>query len=205
MSNLKLNRNEVQRWFRDRGDYTHNINYDLTDKSIIMDLGGFTGLWAKQMIDKYNPNIYIIEPIYDFYSEMVNKFSGNDKVHLMNVAIGVEDKEGEIFINGDATSTNIKSGDKVKISYKTMKSLLEYWGLDMVDLIQINIEGDEYPVLESLIEDGLINRFKNIQIQFHYGIDNDIERRNSIRNGLLKNAFKEKFNYPFVWESWTKQ
>jgi hypothetical protein len=86
-----------------------------------------------------------------------------------------------------------------------MKSLLEYWGLDMVDLIQINIEGDEYPVLESLIEDGLINRFKNIQIQFHHGIDNDIERRNSIRNGLLKNGFKEKFNYPFVWESWTKQ
>ena len=205
MSNLTLNQSEVQRWFRDRGDYTHNITYNLDENSNVIDLGGFTGLWAKQIIGKYNPNMYIIEPIEKFYSSMVNTFKDNNKVHLLNVAAGTEDKDGVIYLNGDATSANLKGGEAIDIKYNTMKTLLKIWGLESVDLIQINIEGDEYPLLEDMLSSGLINKFKNIQIQFHHGIENDVERRESIRKGLTDNGFKEKFNYPFVWESWTKE
>ena len=105
---MELNKVEIERWFQDRGDYTHNITHNLNEESVVMDLGGFTGLWAKQILDKYNPNIYIIEPIKTFYEQMINKFEIYNNVHLMNVAIGVENKEGEIFLNGDSTSTNKK-------------------------------------------------------------------------------------------------
>jgi len=205
MSNLTLNKKEVQRWFADKGDYTHNITYDLNEDSVVMDLGGFTGLWAKQIITKYNPNMYIIEPIYDFYDGMVKTFEDNDKVKLLNVAAGTEDKNGSIYLNGDATSANLKTGTRIDIEYNTMETLLKEFEVDSVDLIQINIEGDEYPLLENMLKSGLINKFKNIQIQFHNGIKNDIERRDNIRRGLVDNGFSEKFNYPFVWESWTKK
>lgn len=201
---MELNKIEVQRWFKDKGDYTHNITYDLNEDSIVMDLGGFTGLWAKQIIGKYNPNMYIIEPIDSFYNGMVDTFKDNDKVHLLNVAAGTENKNGVIYLNGDATSTNVKTGDSVSIKYNTMETLLSTWGLESVDLIQINIEGDEYPLLEHMLETGLINKFKNIQIQFHYGVDNDVERREKIHKDLTKNGFNIKFSYPFVWESWNK-
>ena len=56
-----------------------------------------------------------------------------------------------------------------------------------------------------MIENKYINKFKNIQIQFHLGVENCIDRRENIHKNLLKNNFKNKFNYPFVWESWTKQ
>lgn len=202
---MELNKVEIERWFQDRGDYTHNITHNLNEESVVMDLGGFTGLWAKQILDKYNPNIYIIEPIKTFYEQMINKFEIYNNVHLMNVAIGVENKEGEIFLNGDSTSTNKKNGDPVSVSFKTMETLLKHWGIDTVDLVQINIEGDEYIILESLLDNGLINKFRNIQVQFHYGVEGDIERRINIRKGLIENGFKEKFNYPFVWESWSKE
>lgn len=202
---MELNKNEVQRWFRDKGDYTHNITYDLNEDSVVMDLGGYTGLWVEQMVNKYNPNVYVIEPIEQFYNVITNKFKDNQKVHLLNVAAGTENKDGIIYLKGDATSTNIKGGDSVNIKYKTMETLLNNWGLDEVDLIQINIEGDEYPLLEDLLRTGIINKFKNIQIQFHYGIDNDVERREVIQNGLRDNGFEIKFNYPFVWESWYKK
>jgi FkbM family methyltransferase len=198
------NNKELTKWFSDNGDYTHNINYNLTEDSNIIDLGGYIGVWAQQMIDKYNPNIYILEPVPDFYEEMVTKFSNNNKVHLMNVGIGVEDKDGFIFMNGDGTSSNLSDGESIKVRFNTIDTVLEKWGLNEIDLIQINIEGDEYPLLEHMLSTGSINKFKNIQVQFHLGIENDVERRNKIRDGLKKNNFKINFDYPFVWESWAK-
>jgi hypothetical protein len=71
MSNISLNSNEIGRWFNDRGDYTHNITYDLNENSIIMDLGGYTGVWVQQMIEKYNPN-FIVEIISELESNTEN-------------------------------------------------------------------------------------------------------------------------------------
>jgi len=204
MNNLTSNQNEVYRWVRDRGDYTHNITYDLDENSTVMDLGGYTGVWAKQIIDKYNPNLYILEPIEKFYNEIVEKFRGNDKVKHMKVGVSVENKIDKLFMSGDGTSSNLKEGKSVDVEFNTIDTVLEKWDLEFVDLIQINIEGDEYPLLESMLKTGSINKFKNIQIQFHLGIDNDIKRRDGIRDGLKNNGFKIKFDYPFVWESWTK-
>lgn len=198
------NSSEITKWFADNGDYTHNITYNLTDKSVIMDLGGYTGVWAQQMIDKYNPNVYILEPVTKFYEGMVNKFLNNSKVHLMNVGIGTEDKDGFIFMSGDATSSNLANGESISVKFNSIDTILGKWGLNEVDLIQINIEGDEYPLLEHMLETGSINKFKNIQVQFHLGIENDVERREKIRDGLTKNGFKNNFDYPFVWESWGK-
>jgi FkbM family methyltransferase len=156
------------------------------------------------MIEKYNPYVYIIEPINEYYHSLVDTFKDNKKVHILNVAVGIEDKDGVIYLNGDGTSTNISSNEIRNIEFKSMVTLLKMWDLKNVDLIQINIEGDEYLLLENIISNGIIDNFKNIQIQFHYGIENDTLRRETIRQGLLNKGFKEKFNYPFVWECWTK-
>ena len=81
---LSLDLNELSRWINDNGDHTHNLQYPLNSDSIILDLGGFKGIWAQQIIDLYDPNVYIIEPISQFYLYMVEKFSCNNKIKLMN-------------------------------------------------------------------------------------------------------------------------
>lgn len=201
---MKLNSTSLTKWFADKGDYTHNITYDLNENSIIMDLGGYTGVWAQQMIDKYNPNVYIIEPIPQFYDTAKNKFIKNNKVRLMCVGVSQDKKEGVIYLSRDGSSANQKNGNPIKVKLKNMENILHEFKLEYVDLLQINIEGDEYSLLEDMLKTGLINKFKNIQVQFHLGVDNDIDRREKIREGLIENNFKIKFDYPFVWESWTK-
>ena len=198
------NSNEVDKWFADRGDYTHSINYNLTEDSVIIDVGGYLGIWAQKIIDKYNPNVYILEPIPEFYEKMLIKFSNNNKVHLLNVGVHTRNINGVIFKNEDGCSSNLTQGDLIDVEFNTIDTILEKWGLTNVDLIQINIEGDEYPLIENMLETGSINRFENIQVQFHFGIENCIERRNKIREGLIKNGFKVNYDYPFVWESWYK-
>jgi len=205
MNNISLNNIELLKWISDKGDYTHNLEYDLDEKSSIMDFGGYNGIWAQQMIDKYSPNVFILEPVPKFYNFMIEKFKKNPKVQLLNVAVGTENKEDKFFLNEDASSSNIKNGQQIDIKFITIQEVFKIFQIQQIDLLQINIEGDEYSLLESMIENKYINKFKNIQIQFHLGVENCIDRRENIHKNLLKNNFKNKFNYPFVWESWTKQ
>lgn len=194
-----------RQWFADNGDNTHNITYDLGESSIIMDFGGYTGVWVQQMINKYNPNVYIIEPIPEFFNGMVTKFSNNKKVRLLNVGVNTKNAEGVIYVSSDASSSNFEKGKSINVKFNTVEKILETWGLIEVDLLQINIEGDEYPVLEHMLETNIVTKFKNLQIQFHLGIKDDFIRREKIREGLISKGFVNKFDYPFVWESWYKQ
>jgi len=200
-----LDEKELYRWIKDNGDLTHNLNYDLNENSNVMDLGGYTGEWANQIINKYNPNVYIIEPVEEFYNGMINRFTLNDKVHLLNVGIGVENKTGTIYVDEDVTTTLfIENGEAINIEILTMDNILNKFGVGEIDLLQINIEGDEYPLLEHMLSTGTINKFKNIQVQFHLDVENCSVKRDNIREGFIANSFKNKFDYPFVWEGWTK-
>lgn len=205
MNKISLNHKELSRWFLDKGDYTHNVNYNLNSNSSIMDLGGYTGVWVQQMIDKYSPNVYIIEPIPKFYNIMSSKFKDNPKVKLLNIGVGVENKDTKMYINEDGSSSIVNNGEEINVKFKTIENIFNEFQIENIDLIQINIEGHEYPLLERMIQNNFINRLKNIQIQFHLGIEDDISRREDIQKNLILNGFKNKFNYPFVWECWTKE
>jgi FkbM family methyltransferase len=198
---LSLDLNELDRWRTDNGDGTHNVHYPLNSDSVVMDLGGFKGIWAQQIIDLYKPNMYIIEPVGEFYSHLVEKFSSNSKVKLMNVGVSDENKESTIYVSCDSSSLN-GPGVPERVKLMTLQNILALFNLTHIDLMQINIEGDEYPFMEKLVDCDIINHIKYIQIQFHVGMDNHISRRNRIRGALLNLGFKNRFNYPFVWEGW---
>jgi len=190
-------------WQQDDGDNTHILDHDLNESSTVIDFGGFKGIWAQKIIDKFNPNLYILEPVPEFYEVLVSKFSDNEKVHLLNSGISTENKQSEIYVHGDASSTHFKHGQSMSCEFNTLDEILNAWNIDGADLLQINIEGDEYSLLDSMIASGSIHKFKNIQVQFHLGVENDIARRDEIHAGFLKNGFQLKYDYRFVWECWT--
>jgi len=201
--------NSLNMWFADRGDYTHNINYELNDESVIIDLGGYHGLWVDEILKKINPNIpniLLVEPVPEYYNFLVDKFKNYEKIKVINFAVSTNQNEEikKLFLSNDGSSTNFNINSSTSIEIKTIPidKILSDNNLNKVDLLQINIEGDEYGLMEYMIETNLVSRFKNIQIQFHLGIENDIARRKNIHSGLLSKGFKNKFDYPFVWESW---
>lgn len=205
MSSIHLDQWHFDRWCQDHGDLTHIFNHSLNEYSVILELGGYLGIWAQQVIDKFDSHIYAIEPLTQFYNHMVDKFESNSKVHLLNVGVAPENKKNFIYLNGDNTSSNLEIGTKVEVEFLTINNILHKWKLTEVDLLQMNIEGDEYQILESMLKDGSIDKFKNIQVQFHLGIKNDINRHYKICQALEDRGFKSKFSYPFVWEAWTKE
>lgn len=194
----------LEKWQIDDGNNTHNLNYNLNENSIVLDIGGYTGVWAEQMIEKYNPYVYILEPVKEYYNVLKYKFKYNNKVNILNVGVSTENKRDVIYINNDSSSTMVNNGYPITVDFFTLDTILKMWNISHIDLVQINVEGAEYSLLNDFIETNIINSFDNIQIQFHENVEDYYYKRIDIQKKLITNSFKLKYNYPFVWEAWYK-
>lgn len=188
-------------WLKVNGDNILRLNYPLNENSIVFDVGGYHGDWASKIIQKYNSIVYIFEPINEFV-DIIKKNIQNDSVTILDYGLSDETKTIEISVNDDSSSVFKTTNNMRLINLKSIKEFLdENKSINEIDLIKINIEGGEYQLLESLINESLITRFKNIQIQFHTCIDNAVERREKIRLALAK-THKETYNFDWIWENW---
>jgi hypothetical protein len=77
-------------------------------------------------------------------------------------------------------------------------------GLAKVDLLKVNIEGGEFPLLDHLIASGLINNVIHLQVQFHDFFPDAMARRERLRQQLTL-THVEQWNFPFIWESWQRR
>ena len=178
-------------WERDRGDEIKIIDYPLDSNSQVIELGGFTGVWSKKIIDKFNPNLIIVEPIPQFVNELKLNFGNNPKVNIEGVAISTSNKTINLYVKGCATSeTNVVSKRKISVDSYDINYFISKYNLTKIDLIQINIECEEYPLLLNWIETGFLKNVKYLQIQFHNFCKDYEENYKQIFEGLKKNGAK---------------
>jgi len=194
---------EVARWFQDKGDETLRLDYPLTPDSVVFDLGGYQGDFAEAITRLYNCNVYIFEPVPEFYQHCVARFKNNPKVTCLNYGLSSQDGWLHIGLAEDATSFYAPSvaGDSIKVEVRSVVSDVKSLGVEKIDLMKINIEGGEFDVIPALIESGLIHQVIDLQVQFHHFVSDAVAKRNLIREAL-KVTHEEKWNYQFVWESW---
>lgn len=200
--NDKIQAQRVIYWFADKGDETLRLDYDLDENSIVFDIGGYKGEFARDIFCKYQSNIYVFEPLKEFYDICIKRFVKNKKVHSFNFGLAGQSFDTEINISDNASSIFNVEGEKTKIHLKSITDFIKENRIETVDLIKINIEGGEYDLLDSLIEHKLIHKFKNIQVQFHdFVIENPRERMEKIQKELSK-THELTYQYDFVWENW---
>jgi FkbM family methyltransferase len=192
-------------WFKHNGNHTHAVNYPLDENSMVIDLGGYLGKWADVLIKRYNPYMTLVEPIPKFYNELVNKFKNNSKITVLNYAISSTNKKGQLFLNGDATSEYQVNNKPIDVDFITIGELLEKIGREKIELMQINIEGEEFNLLNNMMDSDIISRFDNLQVQFHTFIDDAAEKRENIQKRLGENNFNKLYDYPFIFEGWSLQ
>lgn len=173
---------------------------ELNENSIVIDAGGHRGAWADSIIKRYNPNVIIYEPIKGFAEACMYRFKDNPKVKIFNE--GLSNFSGSESISVDGVASSLYTGEKTElVKLVDIKKAAASWP-EMIDLISINVEGAEYALLERLLDEGLIERFRNVQVQFHKVVSGWSEWRNNIRSRLSKTHY-ERFCYgPLVWESW---
>ena len=197
----------LSQWFRDKGDEKLRFNYpSLNEKSIIFDLGGYVGDFAYQINKKYDCKVYLFEPHPEFFKQCVKRFAHNKKVILFK--FGLSNKEGKFTLSDSLDGSSFLNPNNVskqglECEIKEFFSVLSDLHIKNIDLIKMNIEGSEYPLLKHISnrnELGIINEY---QIQFHNFIEGAETKRNFLINELSK-THKRTWCYKFVWENWKK-
>lgn len=200
--NELLQSQRVIPWFADKGDETLRLDYDLNEKSVVFDIGGYKGEFAGDIFCKYNATIYVFEPVLSFFEIIQKKFSNNPKVKAYNYGLAGKDEQMVISMSDNSSSIFLQTEESETIQLKSIVNFIQEHNIQFVDLIKINIEGGEYELLEALIDHNLISVFKNIQVQFHdFLLEDGKERMNRIQEHLAK-THQITYQYEFVWENW---
>jgi FkbM family methyltransferase len=192
----------IDSWLVDRGDTTLRLAYPLTPESIVVDVGGYMGNWSQQIHDRYDCHIHIFEPVRSYWSEIEKRFNGCAKITVYPYGLADKTTLTQIAILGDASTVLIRQKEKSEsIELRDVAEVLEPMRNSGIDLIKINIEGGEYDLVPRMIQTGLKNVCRNIQVQFHPWVPRAIERRKEIQEALSR-THRLTYEYPFVWENW---
>jgi CDP-paratose 2-epimerase len=199
-------------------DHEQTKTYPLLSSSLVLDVGGYRGAWTASILEKYNPRVYVFEPVGEFYEACVKRFEGRPNVTVYGFGLSDTNRDTVFSKQGQNTS-EYRGGENQEqlpedrvygrptpesVHLRDIDEICRENGFSEIDLISINAEGGEYDLLRRMIETGLVSHCKNIQIQFHR-FHPDAERlRNEIRTELAK-THVESFDYPFVWESWARK
>lgn len=194
----------VAQWYQADGDKKLRLDYDLNDKSLVLDFGGYEGQWASDIFSKYECNIIVFEPVHFFSDSIRQRFTLNNKIEVCQYGLGSSSRTETIHVSANGSSTFGKSSETQSIQILDIKDWIEKRNITKIDLIKINIEGGEYELLERLLDSNLIEIVENIQVQFHDISDDSRRRMNEIQKGLMK-THKLTYQYEFVWENWTKK
>lgn len=179
------------------------MKFNLSDNPIIFDLGGYMGEWT-QIAKDYYPNaiVYVFEPVKKHYDIIYEKFKNDNNVKIFNFGLSDKNDKVKITLTGDSSSIHLIDDNSEEIELIDIRDFLLDNKIFKVDLIKINIEGEEYNLLEYLCSTPELNIFENYLVQFHKFIDNYEVRRSNILN-IVRKYYDIIFNYEMVFEGWS--
>lgn len=157
----------------------------------VIDCGGYIGKYTEEILERFNCQVILFEPIPEYAEVCRKKFKDNKNVEVIQKAVG---KDGEIgiFKKGESSS-QFRNGEKTMVESISLVPFIKN-----VDILKLNCEGGEYEVLRDLDEHNLLKDIKEILVQFHE-IGEDIEYYRK----LLSKTHKQI--YSFKWDLWIKQ
>lgn len=187
-------------------EFTEAMRYDypLTADSVIIEAGAHRGRWLHGMIEKYHCHAHSFEPINEFFQDAGGLFAREPKVHLYNFGLAGSNRYDTWHIKGDMTGAFTGEGITQQVA---LINFVEWMHANasklplVIDLLEINIEGGEYELLETILLHRIATRFRNIQVQFHGVGLTPVERRREIQVSLSQ-THHLTYDAPFIWENW---
>jgi len=146
---------------------------------LIFDCGANVGL-ATIYFKFFYPNstIFAFEPDEEIFALLEkNIFQNNlDNVNIFNIALYDSKGVKEFFYDNNRKTSNVGTGSLIKErspkNRKTVESgiLSEYIDNQIVDLVKMDIEGAEYPVIKELSNTNKLTNIKELIVEYHHKI-----------------------------------
>jgi len=67
-----------------------SVEFPLTEKSVVFEIGGYIGRWAREIAERYNPSLYVFEPQTWAYDQCRTALSLYPNAKVFPFGLGVE-------------------------------------------------------------------------------------------------------------------
>jgi FkbM family methyltransferase len=193
-------------------------HYDLNRDSIVLDFGGYTGLWARDLANRFGCKVHSYEAVERYFKQIswnnvipyqyaITCETGIEYFHVCDEG-STSESLSEFKKKNDLDSTyqsNVQKLSEVpleKINTLDVNEVLEKF--DSVDLLKINIEGGEYDILTRMCNTGTISKVKSLQVQFHNFVDDAQQKYDDITT-KLKETHNCDFDSMWRWSFWSNK
>jgi FkbM family methyltransferase len=187
----------------------------LNSSSLIIEIGGNTGLDTSKFIELYDPFIISFEPIISMSNDLIKKFKKNSKIEIQPYGLGNHARNLSIeLFDADNTGTSIFRQISTKNSSKIQQiQLLDIISVienirktktrnGIIDMISINCEGCEFEILPALILHNITQYFRIIQFASHMDFLIDSSCIYCQIEQALERTHLIKYQYVMLWEAW---
>lgn len=182
--------------------------FDLDENSVVIDIGAYTGEWASEIADLYKATVYAFEPNPNSFKALQKHAASRPHLKPLPYGLGAEDETVQITLKNLGSSIIDPSQDTIlettETQIKALDRAMATLQLDHVDLMKINIEGAEFPLMEHMINTDWLANVDCYMIQFHEWHPGAYRRRRRIQRALSK-THRLVWDYHFVWEKWVKR
>lgn len=193
----------VRPWFAADGDATFRVDYDLGPDSVVVDVGGYRGQWASDIVARYLCAVHVFEPVPQYAEEIRQRFRLNDRVVVHAAALGGENGSLRLALEADRSSAHLTGREVTEAPVRAAADVFGELGLTRIDLMKVNVEGGEYDLLPHLIRTGWISKVRDLQVQFHDFVPDADARMRDIQQELAR-THRVTYSFPFVWENWRR-
>jgi FkbM family methyltransferase len=191
----------VVKWRLHRGDDTLRLDYPLGPDSIVFDVGGYRGEWSRRIAERFHCHIHVFEPVSEYCRQIAEQLGGDPKVVINEAGLAESTRRQMISLDEAASSVVKIETTGREIQLLDIDAYVKERGISRIDLIKINIEGGEYPLLARMHEIGLLANCTDVQVQFHDFVPDADARRDELR-AILARTHELTYDYPFIWENW---
>ena len=193
-------------FWRAGGDLLLTRDLPIDDEDLAIDAGAYRGDWSAELLVQYGCRVMLIEAVPDFARSLTQRFRHNKRVQIVAGAIAHHDGTTTINVNSNSSSMFRvpNSQQSVETRLIDVKRLMDEEKRHDVACLKLNVEGAEYDVLERLIAVQQMPRVRELIVQFHDFAPDALRRRSAIQ-AALTDTHVCRFDYPFVWERWTRK
>jgi len=184
---------------------------DLGPDAVVIDAGAFVGDWAAAMVDRHRCHIVAYEPGPSF-AQLQARFDHEPRVVCRPYGLAAAEARVSMHLAGPGSSTvagREATFGQVDVELRDVAN--EFGSLTVgnhlveeIALLKSNIEGGEYDLFDRLIDTGWLPRIHTLSIQFHEWVPGAHRRRAQLQRAFAR-THSQSWDYPWVWELWTRR
>lgn len=199
--------------------FGHPLVSNISSDSVVVDIGGHVGKFAKEIINRYGANVISYEPL-DRYDAPLTEVAKLYPDKFTRVKKAVWKKTGSVVVFDYSCQANsiiqrINKGKvrklkgKIQVKCITLEDVLKR--LTNISLVKINIEGAEIEVIKAT-PDEVLKKCSQLSISFHVWIGDQfksIRTKKQVREiikrfkdlGFHAHKYGNKPDYLFINEN----